>query len=105
MAFFHDGNAWQVQSLVYMKDDETSLAECYRNSLNIAAANCIMSIAFPPISVGKKCFPKRTAAYIAVSTVQDGIEKNPGHSIHISLVPEDQRIFDCMLEENVENRR
>lgn len=89
-----------VKAPVYMKDDETSLAECYRNSLNIAAANSIMSIAFPPISVGKKCFPKRTAAYIAVSTVQDWIEKNPGHSIHSYLVPEDLRIFDYIQEEN-----
>ena len=94
-----------VKAPIYMKDDEMHLAECYRNSIDIATANGVMSIAFPPISSGMKCFPKKKAAHIAVLSVQEWIKHNPDRNIRIYLVPEDQRIFDCMLEENVENRR
>ncbi len=46
------------------------LASCYRESLQIAAANGIKSIAFPSISTGIYGYPIEQAAVIAVLTVR-----------------------------------
>ena len=45
------------------------LADCYRNSLQIADDEKLESIAFPNISTGAYGFPKSKAAEIAISTV------------------------------------
>src|SRR5262249_15003649 len=45
------------------------LADCYRNSLQLAEENNCVSIAFPNISTGIYHFPKDRAAAIAVTTV------------------------------------
>ncbi|WP_163409965.1 O-acetyl-ADP-ribose deacetylase [Flavobacterium ajazii] len=66
------------------------LADCYKNSLNLAIQNGIKSIAFPNISTGIYHFPKDKAAEIAVKTVKD-FEK----SIEIEKV-----IFVCFDDEN-----
>jgi O-acetyl-ADP-ribose deacetylase (regulator of RNase III) len=47
------------------------LASCYRRSLEVAAANGIVSIAFPAISTGVYGYPVKPAARIAVATVRD----------------------------------
>lgn len=52
-----------------------SLASCYRNSLAIAAAQGIKSIAFPSISTGVYGYPIELAARIAVDTVSDVVRK------------------------------
>ena len=44
------------------------LAACYRNSLQVAAAHDVTSIAFPGISTGIFGYPVESAAEIAVST-------------------------------------
>ena len=44
---------------------------CYNNSLKIAAAHGVQSIAFPCISTGIYCFPADQAAQIAVKTVRE----------------------------------
>lgn len=46
------------------------LANCYRNSLNLAKENELKSIAFPNISTGVYRFPKQRAAEIAIAEVQ-----------------------------------
>jgi O-acetyl-ADP-ribose deacetylase (regulator of RNase III) len=45
------------------------LASCYRTALDLAAANRLVSIAFPAISTGVYRFPPDEAARIAVGTV------------------------------------
>jgi O-acetyl-ADP-ribose deacetylase (regulator of RNase III) len=45
------------------------LAACYRNSLDLAAANGLRSIAFPAISCGAYGFPIDQAAEIAAREV------------------------------------
>ena len=45
------------------------LADCYRNSLQLAVDNGCKTIAFPNISTGVYRFPKKDAAKIAVETV------------------------------------
>ncbi|CAC9972410.1 O-acetyl-ADP-ribose deacetylase [Flavobacterium panici] len=47
------------------------LADCYKNSLNLAIQNGIKTIAFPNISTGIYHFPKDKAAEIAIRTVKD----------------------------------
>ncbi len=52
------------------------LGDCYRNSLNIAIAEGIRTIAFPAISTGVYRFPPERAARIAVATVRDVVAEN-----------------------------
>lgn len=51
------------------KGEEELLARAYDNSLQLAVANQVRSIAFPNISTGIYHFPKKRAAEIAVKTV------------------------------------
>lgn len=67
------------------------LADCYRNSLNIAVENKCKTIAFPNISTGVYGFPKDKAAEIAVKTVSE----------FISNTDEIQKVtFVCFDQEN-----
>jgi O-acetyl-ADP-ribose deacetylase len=52
------------------KNEPELLANCYRNSLQLAVENGVKSIAFPNISTGIYHFPKPEAAEIAIETVQ-----------------------------------
>lgn len=52
------------------------LASCYIESLKLAVANQVATIAFPNISTGVYRFPKPQAADIAVNTVKNFIETN-----------------------------
>jgi len=49
--------------------EDLLLASCYRNSLALALAHDLKSIAFPAISTGAYGFPADRAARIAVTTV------------------------------------
>lgn len=50
------------------------LASCYRESIRIAEAQQIKSLAFPAISTGAYGYPMHEAARIAVTAVLDAIE-------------------------------
>ncbi|SRR6056297_711770 len=52
------------------------LANCYKNSLDLAVNHGIQTIAFPNISTGVYGFPKQSAAKIAIATVSDFLEKD-----------------------------
>lgn len=54
------------------------LADCYRNSLEVARENGVRSIAFPAISTGIYGFPVGRAAPIAVDTVRRFVAENEG---------------------------
>lgn len=61
-----------------MKDSEKNkleaymlLKECYYNCLKMANMQGLKTIAFPCISTGAYCFPKKDAAKIALSAVKD----------------------------------
>ncbi|MDH4210049.1 MAG: macro domain-containing protein [candidate division WOR-3 bacterium] len=60
---------------VYGHDEPAAvlLANCYRNSLNIAEQNKMGSIAFPAISTGAFGYPLEAAAEIAVRTILESI--------------------------------
>ena len=61
------GPVWQGGD----KGEDQLLTGCYRNSLEIAAANGIRSIAFPAISTGIYGYPADQAAKVAVATVRE----------------------------------
>ncbi|MFQ5957627.1 MAG: O-acetyl-ADP-ribose deacetylase [Candidatus Brocadiales bacterium] len=52
------------------------LANCYKNSLNLAKKHQIKTIAFPAISTGVYGYPKDEAARIVFNTVNDFIAKD-----------------------------
>jgi O-acetyl-ADP-ribose deacetylase len=58
-----------------IKGEEKYLANCYRNSLQMALDNNIKSIAFPNISTGVYGFPKEFAASIALREVSSFLSK------------------------------
>ncbi|RKY29955.1 MAG: O-acetyl-ADP-ribose deacetylase [Candidatus Omnitrophota bacterium] len=83
-------------------NEEALLASCYRNSLELAKAHNIKSIAFPSISTGVYGFPINLAAPIAIKTVKDYIENNPQvlEKIFFVLFSEhDFRIYEEIMGE------
>jgi O-acetyl-ADP-ribose deacetylase (regulator of RNase III) len=72
-------------------DEEKKLANCYKNSLQLAADNHCKTIAFPNISTGIYHFPKKLAAQIAFSATRDWLAKTDQI---------DKVIFVCFDEEN-----
>jgi O-acetyl-ADP-ribose deacetylase (regulator of RNase III) len=57
--------------------EDEDLANCYRNSLALAAENGIRTIAFPAISTGVYHFPVDRAARIAVREVRALLDSHP----------------------------
>jgi len=85
---------------VWNNNSETTdplLANCYRNSLKIAAGIDLASVAFPNISTGIYGYPKKIAAEIAIATVRDFFSGNQGSSSPDKIK---DIIFVCFDEEN-----
>ena len=59
------------------RNEPESLANCYRNSLDLAAEHGVRSIAFPSISTGVYGYPIGKASKIAVTTVRKWLD-DPG---------------------------
>ena len=59
-------------------EDAAQLADCYRNSLNLAKEHDVHSIAFPAISTGVYGYPLEDATEIAVKTVAQWLEASCG---------------------------
>jgi O-acetyl-ADP-ribose deacetylase (regulator of RNase III) len=73
------------------KNESVLLANCYKNSLNLAIKNNLASIAFPNISTGIYGYPKKEAAVIATTTVSDFLKQDDFFS---------KIYFVCFDEEN-----
>lgn len=58
--------------------EEEMLARCYRNSLALAAAHRLRTIAFPAISAGAYGFPLDRATHIAVTETAKALGMHPG---------------------------
>ena len=75
----------------------STLANCYRNSLQVALENGIKTIAFPAISCGAYGYPLQEAAQIAVKTArefitaEDKIEK-------VIFVVWDEHVYEAYRE-------
>ena len=60
------------------RNEPQLLANCYRNSLQVAVDHGIRTIAFPSISTGVYHFPVEEAAQIALKTVKQFLDEHPG---------------------------
>lgn len=67
------------------------LANCYRNSLGLAAGNKLTTIAFPAISCGAYRYPIAGAAKIAVQTTQEFLNAN-ATPMHVTFVVSNDEI-------------
>lgn len=54
-----------------------ALSACYKNSLSLAMANDIRTIAFPSISTGVFGYPVKEAAGVAVGAVREFLSQHP----------------------------
>lgn len=79
--------------------EDSLLANCYRNSLRLAADNDVTSIAFPNISTGVYSFPKERAAMIAVREVAAFLAENQTlrQVIFVSFDDENYRLYQRLL--------
>ena len=85
-------------------DNEASLlADCYRNSLELAAEHQCNSIAFPNISTGVYRFPKEKAAKIALDSVQHFL-KEDSRIQKVIFVCFDNENYQLMLQMAGETR-
>lgn len=75
------------------------LAACYSNSLALAAAHGLRSVAFPAISTGVYGYPKDEAARIAVDAVRRFLadEPWPGQVAFCVFDEETYRIYSALL--------
>ena len=75
------------------------LANCYRNSLRLAAENQLNSVAFPGISTGIYGYPKKEATAIAVREVQEFLAQNlvPATVTFVAFDDESRRIYEQAL--------
>ncbi len=71
-------------------DEPELLANCYRNSLELAVEHGIRTIAFPSISTGVYGYPVDQAARVAIKTVIEFLEQEPPLD-EVRLV-----LFDCV---------
>src|SRR6476619_5171487 len=72
------------------RGEPETLANCYRNSLRVAAENDIRTIAFPAISCGVYRYPIGDAARIAVQTTREFLRSNDSISEVTFVVSTDE---------------
>jgi O-acetyl-ADP-ribose deacetylase (regulator of RNase III) len=74
--------------------EDELLANCYRQSLQVAVQNGVRSVAFPAISTGIYGFPLERATRIAVREVRAFLVKNTALE-KVLFVCFDRRTHDC----------
>ena len=67
------------------KEDPELLRDCYINSLNLAKANGLHSIAFPAISTGVYGYPIKEAAEVSYKAVTDWLRQNRDYEMEILI--------------------
>ena len=82
------------------RGEDELLANCYRNSLALAANRGVRTIAFPAISTGAYGFPVRRAATIAVREVRAFLSKpnSVTEVIFVCFDPDTRDAYDQVLE-------
>jgi O-acetyl-ADP-ribose deacetylase (regulator of RNase III) len=80
--------------------DRELLADCYRNSLELAAAKALTSIAFPAISCGAYGYPIEAACEVAVDTCCAFLSQHPyPEEVFFVLFSEEERgVYAAFLE-------
>ena len=83
------------------ENEDALLASCYRESLALAAAHGLKSVAFPAISTGVYGFPADRAARIAVREVRSFLESHAGMTVTLACFgAESKRHHDKALAES-----
>ncbi len=82
------------------RNEDALLADCYRNSLELAVADGIESIAFPAISTGIYGFPLERATDIAITEAKRFLEGNTsiGRVIFCCFSPRDRQVYEAAAE-------
>ncbi|MDX2214539.1 MAG: macro domain-containing protein [Oculatellaceae cyanobacterium bins.114] len=83
------GPVWQGG----LQQEDELLAQCYRNSLELAALCPVQSIAFPSISTGFHGFPIERAVHIAVTEVDHFLQSNTSLE-KVIFVCRDAKVFE-----------
>ena len=81
-------------------EDAAQLADCYRNSLNLAKEHDVHSIAFPAISTGVYGYPLEDATEIAVKTVAQWLEDHADYAMQVIFCCFDartERVYQARL--------
>ena len=82
-------------------EDAAQLADCYRNSLNLAKEHDVHSIAFPAISPGVYGYPLEDATEIAVKTVAQWLEAHADYAMQVIFCCFDartERVYQAKME-------
>ncbi|MCB2409651.1 O-acetyl-ADP-ribose deacetylase [Hymenobacter lucidus] len=81
------------------KGASEKLANCYRNSLQLAAENQLESVAFPSISTGIYGYPKTEATAIAVHEVRQFLESHqlPETVVFVVFDEESRQLYEQEL--------
>lgn len=74
------------------------LADCYRNSLKLAADNGLKTIAFPAISTGVYGYPKDAAAVIAVRAIKEFLKEQDMEVILVAFSETDALLYERLLQ-------
>lgn len=75
--------------------DAALLASCYRNSLELAKAHDIHSIAFPAISTGVYGYPVEEATEVAVDAVGKWLKENGEYSMRVIFCCFDRGTYEA----------
>ncbi len=88
-----------------IKNEKKLLENCYKNCLNLAIKNHLITIAFPNISTGVYRFPKQLAAEIAINTINTFLNKdNLVESIvFVCFEDENYNIYKNLLKKNIKS--
>ena len=81
-------------------EDAAQLADCYRNSLDLAKEHDVHSIAFPAISTGVYGYPLEDATEIAVKTVAQWLEDQADYAMQVIFCCFDartERVYQARL--------
>ena len=81
--------------------DVSDLRNCYYNSMELAKAHHIHSIAFPAISTGVYGYPMQDAAEIALTTIKNWLYENQDYELQVILSCFSQQAYDCYENINI----
>ena len=78
------------------------LSDAYRNSLELAAAHGIRTIAFPAISTGVYGYPKEAAAHIAIDTIRKFLKGHGDMEVILTAFSDDDlKRYERILSEDL----
>lgn len=87
-------------------NEETLLAGCYHNALNLANEKGLKSISFPSISTGVYHFPLQLAAETAIDVIVEFLKSHQFGEVTLTLFSEeDFQVYEKALKNKLEEDR